>query len=551
MATVMVMGMAMVMVQTVLDQGPAACAARGLRRQTLALDGDALLAWGRRALRRPGFVSPLVIALACAAGPVQAANWTIQPSIQVRETLTDNLYLSSSSDKTGDLVTGITPGISIKGEGSRAKLRLAYGYTEQLYLRESNQRNSQNSLRAIGALEAVEDFFFIDATGTISQQYLSAFGAVSPSTANVNNNQTETSNYSLSPYVRGTMLGWVDYLVRYRRSTTSSQSNLASDYDASEWTGVIDGSTRWSRITWALDASHVQNTYSRGRDTDGSHYGITLSYRFNPQFQVSLLGGRESNDYVTLDQETNYTRGFGVDWTPDLRTQLAAKVRNRFFGTGYDVNFRHRMRRSLVTFLASRDVTSQPSGVSNTGMGSNYDASYALIAANNPELSPSEIEAQVTEALQSRGLPADGTAVNGYLTDRQQVQELQRLSFAMLGARNTVTLTATRSEQQPLGLVNGVTNDFSLPDRVLQQGVSISWGHKLTGLSSLSLSLSQQRSTGYTAGSPETETQYANLLFSTRIGPNTNANVGARRVISSGVTGYTESALTAALLHSF
>jgi uncharacterized protein (PEP-CTERM system associated) len=117
----------------------------------------------------------------------------------------------------------------------------------------------------------------------------------------------------------------------------------------------------------------------------------------------------------------------------------------------------------------------------------------------------------------------------------------------MLGARNTVTLTATRSEQQPLGLVNGVTNDFSLPDRVLQQGVGISWGHKLTGLSSLSLSLSQQRSTGYTAGSPETETQYANLLFSTRIGPNTGANVGARRVISSGVSSYTESALTAAL----
>jgi uncharacterized protein (PEP-CTERM system associated) len=155
--------------------------------------------------------------------------------------------------------------------------------------------------------------------------------------------------------------------------------------------------TRWSHITWALDASHVQNTYSRGRDTDGSHYGITLSYRFNPQFQVSLLGGRESNDYVSLDQETNYTRGFGVDWTPDLRTQLAATVQNRFFGTGYDVNFRHRMRRSLVTFLASRDVTSQPSGVSNTGLGSNYDASYALIAASNPELSPSEIEAQVTE----------------------------------------------------------------------------------------------------------------------------------------------------------
>jgi uncharacterized protein (PEP-CTERM system associated) len=114
---------------------------------------------------------------------------------------------------------------------------------------------------------------------------------------------------------------------------------------------VLDGTTRWSHITWALDASHVQNTYSRGRDYRWiATMELPLSYRFNPQFQVSLLGGRESNDYVSLDQETNYTRGFGVDWTPDLRTQLAATVQNRFFGTGYDVNFSHRMRRSLVTF---------------------------------------------------------------------------------------------------------------------------------------------------------------------------------------------------------
>ena len=282
------------------------------------------------------------------------------------------------------------------------------------------------------------------------------------------------------------------YSLRYQATTTNAESDLVADQQSYQWLGAITGSTRWSHLTWGLNASNLKNEYDSGRSSESSSYGVRMSYRFNPQFQVSLLGGQESNDYVSLDQQTNYTRGFGFDWTPDQRTSVAANVRNRFFGTGYDVNISHRRRRALLTFVATRDVTSQPSGVSNTGLGTNYDSLYSLIAANNPGLSPDGIRVQVTEALQARGLPTDGTVVNGYLTDREQLQELQQLSLALLGVRNTVTLNATRSEQQPLGLVNGVTNDYALSNRILQSGVGLSWGHQLTGLSSLSLTLSQQ-----------------------------------------------------------
>jgi hypothetical protein len=57
-----------------------------------------------------------------------------------------------------------------------------------------------------------------------------------------------------------------------------------------------------------------------------------------------------------------------------------------------------------------------------------------------------------------------------------------------------VTLNATESKQQPLGLVNGLTDDFSLANQITQRGFGIIWGHQLTGLSSLSLSLNQQHS---------------------------------------------------------
>lgn len=551
MATATATGMATGMVQTVLERNRAGCAFGNQWQTALSRRGRGSMVRGWSRPRRVSLTSLLVALLGCAALPAQAESWKIVPSVQVTETLTDNVFLSSSSNKTGDLVTAIAPGISIDGQGSRARLRLNYRFTEQLYLRESDQRNHQNSLNAIGMLEAIEDFMFIDATGTISQQYLSAFGAVSPSIANVDRNRTETSSYSLSPYLKGRLLGWADYLLRYRATTTTSQSNLASDLDISEWTGGLDGSTRWSHITWALDATSLKNNYSAGRDYEATRYNVYVAYRFNPQFQVSLIGGRESNNYVSLDQETNYTRGVGFDWTPSLRTQLNASVRNRFFGTGYDVNFRHRRPRSLVTFRASRDVTLQPQGVGTTAQGNNYDAFYSIIAASDPTLTPAAISEQVNQLLLDRGIPADATAVNGYLTDRPQVQQLQQLTAALMGARNTVTFTATRSEQQGLSLVNGLTNNYALPGRILQRGYGVIWSHRLTGLSSLSLSLNQQRSSTYIANSPETTTSGAYLMFSTRLSAKTNLNVGARRVISSGVSGYTENALTGALLHRF
>ena len=554
MATVtgMVTAMVLHMVQTVLERDRRGGAAEVDHWRVPALPNDrGSFGRGRNGRRRAGLGALLAVLLGATLIPAQAANWKITPSIAVQETLTDNVFLSSSSNKTGDLVTGITPGITIDGQGSRAKLRLGYSYTENLYLRETSQRNGQNSLNAIGTLEAFEDHLFIDASGTISQQYLSAFGAVSPSTANVDRNRTETSSYSLSPYLKGRLLGWADYLLRYRATTTSSKSSLASNLDSREWSGRLGGTTRWSHITWALDASQLTNDYSVGRDSEASNYSIYLSYRFDPQFQVSLIGGRESNDYVSLDQQTTYTRGVGFDWTPSLRTQLKATVRNRFFGTGYDVNFRHRRPRSLVTFRASKDVSLQPRGVGNTSQGTNYDAFYSIIAASDPTLTPDAINEQVTQLLLDRGIPADGAVVNGYLTDRPQVQELQQLTAALMGARNTVTFIATRSEQQGLSLLNGLTNNYALPGRILQRGYGIVWAHRLTGLSSLSLSLNQQRSSTYIATSPETTTSGAYLLFSTRLSPKTNINVGARRVISSGVTSYTESALTGAIFHRF
>ena len=494
--------------------------------------------------------------LVCAAMSValeaHAESWRITPSIAVNETLTNNLFLTSTN-RTSDLVTGITPGISIEGQGARASLRLNYGLTQNLYARESSQNNRQNSLNAVGTLEAIEDWFFIDASGTISQQLISAFGQTSPSDANINNNQTETAYYSISPYIRGRFLSSTEYLLRYTASTTSADSSVVSDTTTSQWLGRINGNTRWGPLSWSLDASSNSVQYDIGRDRNDTRYGLTLSYRLTPQFQFSLIAGRETTNLVSLEDETHSDSGYGIVWTPSPRTKLDARMTRRFFGNGYQISFSHRMPRSLVSYTASRDISYQPVGVGNTGQGSNYDAFYAIIAASNPGLAPDAIRAQVNQVLQGRGVPADGTVVNGALTNRPTLQKLQQLSYALLGARNTLTFSATESQQQSLGVVSGLTDDYSLANEVTQRGFGIIWGHQLTGRSSLSLSLNEQRSLAKGTNRLDTKTQGAYLFFTTQLSPKTQANIGARHVISDGGINadYTESALTGVLSHSF
>ncbi|MBN8517510.1 MAG: TIGR03016 family PEP-CTERM system-associated outer membrane protein [Candidatus Accumulibacter sp.] len=561
----MAMAMAMAMVQMVLERaGRRACAER---KGACSAPRFRERSSGRS---RQASVSLLGFSLLCIGVPAHAENWRITPTLAVTETLTDNVFLTAS-DKKHSLVTAITPGIAIDGKGARASLRLSYTLTGQFYSpnysdtdrlpgQKSASNSHQNALTAVGMLEAIEDWLFIEATGTISQQYLSAFGTVSPSNgnANVNNNQTETSSYSISPHIKGKLFSAAEYLLSYRATVTSSQSGLVSDTTASEWLGKLNGSTRWSALGWALDASRLTSNYQR-RDYEDTKYQLSLLYRINPQIQVSMFGGQESQNYVSLNQETHTTHGFGFVWTPGPRTELSATNNKRFFGNGYDVKFHHRMSRSMITYTASRNISAHPPGVGNTGQGSNYDAYYAIIAANNPGASPESIRAQVSQVLQGRGIPADGTVVNGYLTNRPSLQESQQLSLALLGVRNSVTLNATESKQQPLGLVNGLTDDFSLANQITQRGFGIIWGHQLSGLSSLSLSLNQQRSISARSGQSDTRTQGAYLLLTTRISPKTQANIGARRVVSDGGAissgglgaGYTENALTGTLSHSF
>lgn len=481
-----------------------------------------------------------------------AGTWTITPSVAVRETATDNARLSDTN-KESDLISDISPGILVEGVGGRSKLRFDYQMHNLIYASDSSRNKTQHALNAFGTLEALEDWFFIDASGTISQQSISPFGGAPSSGANTNgnDNSTETSTYRLSPYFRGTLGGFADYQLRYNLTTTSSAASQANDSDTKELVGTLKGVTALASLGWSVDASSQEVNFDNGRSSEADRLRGVLTYQINPQFRVSLIGGREANDYLTIDKESYTTKGAGFDWSPTERTLVSASREDRFFGKSNTFSVSHRTAGSAWKYTESKDAnvqTNQQSG----GLGTYFDLFYSLTSSS---LSDAERTAITNALLDLYNLSPEAQVQGGFLTNGVTLQHRRQLSFALLGSRNTVTFTASRSESENMsaGVGTGILvgTDFVDVRNVRQRLISVNWSHKLTGMSSLVGTVSRLNSTGSGNTSLETTQQTYSLDFTTKLGPNTSAGFGARHIVVDGTTNYTENALTGVLSHRF
>jgi uncharacterized protein (PEP-CTERM system associated) len=494
-----------------------------------------------------------------ASGTADAVNqgreWEIKPRVTLTETLSDNINVNRvRNGKQSDLITEIAPGIRVEAKTAKLKAYLDYTLRGQFYAKESDFNRSQNSLNTFGTLEAVDNWFFVDFSGVIAQQTISAFGAQSASASTINNNSTETASYRISPYIRGQMGGLVDYLLRYNLSTTRSDAAIVSDTNISEWVGQLRGSTPFQNLKWTIDASQQSTDYSRGRDTDAERIRAMLTYSVLPQLRFSLSGGQEKNNYASFNQETNSTNGYGFDWNPTERTQISGFKERRFFGDGHNFSFSHRLPRSSIRISDTRDVSVLPNQYTSTGLGTVYNLYYQIFsniepyASMNPAVKDSAVANAVNAVLAQSGVSPNTQVTSSYLSARATVQRRQDLTLATFGARNSLTMVLNRTESQSILAAQASNDDFSQTTMVKQQGASVNFAHRLSEISNLNALVSRQESKGssFVTGNSNLKTTTTTYLInaSTKLGAKTTGSLSARRTEFDSTTNpYTENAL--------
>lgn len=451
---------------------------------------------------------------------------SIVPRVTLTETLSDNVALSSVAPRS-EQTTEISPGVRISIEGARLKTYFDYALSHINYAQGTSASQNQNALTTFGTFEAVDNWAFVNFSGSISQQTISAFGTQSNNNTAINGNQTEVSNYSVTPYVRGRFGSAVNYEARLSRTVSRSADNMTSNTASTSNAIKLSNATAFRSLGWSADASRQQQDYSAGRNTKSDQYSVGLIYTVSPQINLSANAGRESNNFTSADTISYNTSSVGLNWSPSERTKLTLLSGQRSFGNTHALNFEHRSARTMWRFSDSRGIPNTPG---QTGNANNYDQN---LAQQNSMLNPNT------------------SVVGDFLTSAVTVQRRQDLSFALLGVRDSITFLLARTQTNRLDTVSNAIDNLSTSHVVNQQGFSVDLTHRLTPDYSLGLLVSRQDTAGDTAAQ-DNSLKSLNINLSGKVGKKTSAKLGVHRVLSdSAVNPYAESAVTGNLNMQF
>lgn len=470
---------------------------------------------------------------------------TVAPRVFLSETITDNAG-ASSLNKKGEQVTEVGAGVRINLNRSRVKTLFDFGLTSVNYAQQTSANRTQRSLASNGSVEAIDNFFFVDFGGSISQQTVSAFGVQSLDNSVFNPNRTEVAAYQISPRWVGQLGSFADYSLRISRSVSSSDFSGSSSLTS---TAGFSSKSVSRGLGWTADMSRQDVSFSGGRPTQSNTANAGLTYRASPELLLSSVVGRESNNFTGQEQSSGRTTGYRLSWSPSEVTSVTAGWNRRIFGSSHALSMEYRSARTVWRFSDTRDVSEFSSGAPFGSLGSNYDLFFKQFEAVEPD--PTARALLVDAYLANNGLSPTAKVAVGLQTAALALQRRQDASVALLGVRDTITLGLSHSESTRLDTVSQATDDLLGAGVVTQSSVNLQLAHRLTPEHSLTVFYSASRSGASSTGINST-LKGATVALTGRLSPKSSGSVSVRRTSSSNSSAqFTENVLSGNINYQF
>jgi len=503
--------------------------------------------------------------LVCVAvvGDALADNWTASASAGATETY--NHYTGADQPSDG-FVTSLAAALVIHGDGARFKLNGTVGGTEELYSGQGQSDSFAPNVNLLARLEAIEKFFYVDATANISETFISPFGAQPANLTTPTNNRYIEETYSVSPYIKGVIAPNIEYSLRDDNVWTPSSSyGNSSAKVPTTYLNSLNGQMNSPAVPWGWTLQYSGQDYNDGVISDRYIVQVAraiVSYQFDPQFTLSGRGGYESDRFAVSPTIEGAIYGFGVNWQPTDRTLVNGYWEHQFFGAAYSWQLSHRLPNVALSANFSRGLNSYPQSALLIPAGVNV-AQYLDAAFTTRIPDPAERAAAVAQFLAQTGLPPTLVSPLNFYASTITLQELASFTAVWVGAGNSLAFTVFRLESkqisgqgaQPLppALQFGADNT--------QTGGGVSYSHPVTAFTSLVASATYSTTTpnGNTAetlGNVRTKNYNAAVGLSTRFTPKTNGSVGVTYFLfdtpgSSGTSRQATVAVYASIAHTF
>jgi len=481
--------------------------------------------------------SAVAAALACAAvsATAQAERWTSNASVSATETY--NHY--SGPNQPGDgFVTSLNGTLGFDGEGARFKIRGTLSATEVLYAGQGESNTFAPGAAVTATAEAIEKFFFVDATANVTQTYASAFGPQPANLTTPTANRYTAETYSVSPYIKGVLGSRVAYLVRddniwtssqtYGDSTVKPPATYANNLDA-ELTSATGGPNGWS-------VQYTRQYYDTGSDT--GNYTLQLvrgidSYRIDPQLDVSARVGYEKDSFPAESAIGNTTEGSfygaGAHWRPTERTDINGFWEHHYYGSSYSWTVSHRLPNVALSGIFTRGLASFPQLALLIPAG--VPVAQFLDAAFTTRIpDPAQRAQAVQQFLAQSGLPPTLISPLNVYSPTVTLQTTAVFTAVWIGVRNSVAFTIYRSESESVVAQSALPEPLQFGANNIQVGAGVSYSHRVSGLTSFVASANY--STTKPNGGPDavnnvrTNNYNAAASLTTQFTPKTSGSVG-------------------------
>lgn len=486
-----------------------------------------------------------------------AGDWKITPSVNLKETYSDNVRLATPGNEKSDFITQINPGISVSGTGSHLKLDGSYTMQNIFYANDNGPNSIRHQLSAHGNVELLDDLFFVDGKASISQQNISAFGPQTTDNTNVTGNLSNVTTYSISPYLRHRFKNFASAEARFTHDSVSTGTNGLSDSQSDRILLNLTSGTEFGRLGWGLHYNKQQIDFTNRPTVDLETYSGDLRYRVTPQFSLTATGGEEKNNYLSLSGNsggTFWTGGF--EWNPSQRTSISANAGQRFFGNTYSLKADHRSRRTLWSVSYSEDITTTrdqfliPASIDTAGF---------LVRSHLFDFLPEAERLAAAEAfIKFNGLPIALAENINFFTNRFFLQKRLQASVSVSGTRNTIVLSFfdTSREAQTSRAADSLllgSSSSLLNDSTNSVGVNALWNLRISPQTSANLSAGFTRITS-DATNRQDDLKTLRVSLTKQFQPKLNGMIELRRNErdSNQTNGaYSENAITASVNMNF
>lgn len=411
--------------------------------------------------------------------PASAAEWKFTPTVDIRETYTDNVRLLPADQAKADYVTELLPGVTITEKSRRLSFDLNWTFDSISYARKNNSGHTANLGHVQLASELIDEHLFVNANGSVSQQSVSPFGPQSTSLVNGNDNRTEVRNYGANVAWRDKFGQWASSEARAAYDAVSSSTPGFTSSKADTLTLDVKSGQAFRRFTWGLNVND-QKVHYKNADTVGQ-----LSETFNGRLSLipewALIGsvGYERNDYVAIGDTEPAGRFYtlGLSWTPSERSKLEASVGHHYYGRTFSLTGNHRSRHTVWTINYSDSVTSTrgqflvpPTIDTAAYLNQLYAGSISDTAAR---------QQTVSSIISQLDLPSATAQPLNFLSNRYFLQKSLQASVALNSAKTTslISVFDTRREALSQGTVDDLLFGGGLvnTNNTQQLGVSAQW----------------------------------------------------------------------------